>query len=403
MRILLGISGGVAAFKAPTLVRRLRERGHEVRCALSGHAPSFVTPLTLEVVSGHPVYDSSYLEANGSGEELHITAAQWADVLCIAPATANTLGRLALGLAEDFVSTTVLAFDGPVAVAPAMHPAMWEKESVQDNVRTLRSRGVRLLGPVQGSLASGEVGWGRMVEPEEIAEAIDGMGVSGSLSGRRVVVSAGPTFEPVDPVRFLGNRSSGKMGFSIAAEAAARGAEVVLVAGPVSLETPDRVRRIDVCEAVEMADAVRRESANAALIVMAAAVSDYRPKTQADQKIKKEDAGIDAIRLTENPDILASLADWAPNALRVGFAAETQDLDDNVRSKLERKGAHFLVGNDVSRSDIGFGSDENEVTVFGADGSAVEIEKGSKTEIARRLLDLLEGHLDLADESVARS
>ena len=387
MRVLLGVSGGIAAYKAAILVRRLADRGHEVRCALTHSAPKFVSPLTLEVLTGHHVYGDSYMDARGTGEEEHIVAAQWADVLCVAPATANTLARFALGLAEDFLSTAALAFEGPVFMAPAMHTAMWEKAEVQDHVARLTSRGVQILGPEEGALASGELGAGRMTEPEAIADALESAIPSGALEGRRVVVSAGPTFESLDPVRFLGNRSSGKMGFALAECAAKLGAHVTLVAGPVSLSEPDGVSRIDVTDARSMEAAVYEAAQRADLVIMAAAVSDFRPADRADQKIKKS-AGARTIQLVENPDILKGLAESAPAAVRVGFAAETHDLETNARGKLDAKSADYLVANDVSRSDIGFDSDSNEVTVYSRDGSAEQLSRKPKKQIARELLEI---------------
>jgi phosphopantothenoylcysteine decarboxylase/phosphopantothenate--cysteine ligase len=387
VRVLVGVSGGIAAFKAPYLVRRLRERGHEVRCALTPAGGSFVTPLTLEVLTEHRVYTDAYLTPDGSGEEQHVVAARWADVFCVAPATADILGRLALGLADSFVATAALAFDGLLVVAPAMHPAMWSKPAVQENVRRLRDRGVLVVGPIEGSLASGEIGWGRMVEPEAIVAAIEGAAAPETLRGRTVVVTAGPTWEAVDAVRFIGNRSSGKMGFALAAEAARRGARSVLVAGPVALATPAGVERVDVESARDMEQALARFGPSADLIIMAAAVSDYRPARTVDRKIKKEE-GLREIALTENPDLLAALAERAPQAVRVGFAAETENLEKNARAKLERKGVQFLVANDVSRTDIGFSSDHNEVVVYRRDGDAVRLERAPKAEVARRLLDL---------------
>ena len=311
LRVLLGVSGGIAAYKSAELVRRLRSRGHEVRCALTRSAVSFVTPLTLEVLTGHRVYQEEYLAATGSGEEAHITAAAWAEVLCVAPATTHILARLALGLGDDFLTTTALAFAGPVVVAPAMHSVMWEAEPTRQHVEALKRRGVWFAGPVEGPLASGEVGMGRMAEPEEIARAIEAACGAGPLAGRTVLVTAGPTHEPVDPVRFLGNRSSGKMGFALAAEAARRGARTILVAGPVALPTPPGVTRVDVVTAREMEEAVREHAPAAGLIVMAAAVADFRPSRPADRKIKKEQ-GLPAIELEENPDILAGLRAVAP-------------------------------------------------------------------------------------------
>ena len=391
MRVLVGVSGGIAAFKTPHLVRRLRDRGHEVRCALTRAAESFIAPLTLEVLSQHRVYTDDYLRPDGSGEEQHIVAAQWADAICIAPATSDILAKLALGLADGFLTTTALAHEGVLLVAPAMHPAMWAKPALQEHVRLLRERGARVVGPVEGSLASGEVGWGRMVEPEAIADAIDalaGADASAELRGRTVVVSAGPTWEAVDSVRFLANRSSGKMGFALAAEAARRGARSVLVAGPVALATPPGVERIDVESASEMGDALARTAPAADLVIMAAAVADYRPAERVTRKIKKEEGRLRQIELAENPDLLTGLAERAPGAVRVGFAAETDDLEANALAKLERKRVDFLVANDVSRSDIGFASDHNEVVVYRRGGPPVRLERAAKGAIARELFDL---------------
>jgi phosphopantothenoylcysteine decarboxylase/phosphopantothenate--cysteine ligase len=387
LRVLLGVSGGIAAYKSAELVRRLRSQGHEVRCALTRSAASFVAPLTLEVLSGHRVYQEEYLAATGSGEEAHITAAAWADVLCVAPATAHLLARLALGLGDDFLTTTALAFAGPVVVAPAMHSVMWEQEVTRGHAETLKRRGVWFAGPVAGPLASGEVGMGRMAEPEEIVRTVEAAAGGGPLAGRTVLIAAGPTFEPVDPVRFLGNRSSGRMGFALAAEAARRGARTILVAGPVALATPAGVERVDVTTAQEMERAVHEHAGSADLIVMSAAVADFRPRRPAERKIKKEE-GLPAIELAENPDILAGLRAVAPRAVLVGFAAETHDLERHARAKLERKGADFLVANDVSRADIAFGSGDNEVTVYRREGEPVFLSRRPKGELAASLFDL---------------
>jgi phosphopantothenoylcysteine decarboxylase / phosphopantothenate---cysteine ligase len=386
-RVLLGVSGGIAAYKSAELVRRFRARGHEVRCALTRSAVSFVAPLTLEVLSGRPVYQEEYLEPGVGGEEAHIAAAAWAEVLCVAPATAHVLARLALGLADDFLTTTALAFTGPVVVAPAMHLDMWEKPATRQHAETLKGRGVWFAGPVEGPLASGEVGMGRMAEPEAIVEAVEAAAGAGPLAGRTVLVTAGPTHEPLDPVRFLGNRSSGRMGFALAAEAARRGARVVLVAGPVALATPAGVTRVDVVTAREMERAVREHAPAADLVVMAAAVADFRPRRVASSKIKKED-GLPAIDLEENPDILAGLRAVAPQAVLVGFAAETEELERHARAKLERKGADLLVANDVSRRDIAFESGDNEVTVYRPQGEPVFFSRRPKAELAASLFDL---------------
>ena len=419
LRVLLGVTGGIAAFKSAELVRRLRAQGHEVRCAVTRGGAAFVTPLTLEVLSGQAVYQEEYLSAGGGGEEAHISAAQWAQVACVVPATAHVLARLALGLADDFLTTTLLAFRGPLVLAPAMHTAMWEKAATQEHLDTLRRRGARVVGPVSGALASGEEGMGRMAEPEEVLLAIEGAAaeranrtdgmkledprpgagpaVDGPLAGRTVLVTAGPTHEPVDPVRFLGNRSSGKMGFALAGEAARRGARVVLVAGPVALPTPAGVERIDVTTAREMEQAAHQHARRADLVVMAAAVADYRPVRVAPEKIKRG-LGPAAIELAENPDILAGLRRAAPGAVAVGFAAETRELEQNARAKLAAKGIDFLVANDVSRADIAFGSDANEVTVFRRGQPPLFLPRRPKGELAAVLLDLFTTALHERDE-----
>lgn len=394
MRVLLGVSGGIAAYKAAEMVRRFRAQGHEVRCVLTRSAAAFVSPLTLEVLSGHRVHQEEYLTPTGTGEEAHITAAAWADVLCVAPATSNVLARLALGLADDFLTTTALAFAGPVVVAPAMHSVMWEKPALQEHLATLRRHGVRIVGPVEGPLASGEVGMGRMSDPGEIVMAVEAAAGAGPLAGRTVLVTAGPTFEPLDPVRFLGNRSSGRMGYALADEAAKRGARVILVSGPVHLSAPSGVERLNVTTAREMEAVVREHAPSADMVVMTAAVADYRPKNPAGVKVKKENGLPPPVELEENPDILAGLRDVAPRAVIVGFAAETHELERHARAKLERKRADFLVANDVSRKDIAFDSLANEVTVFRRDGEPVFLSRRPKQELAASLLDLFAGRLE---------
>jgi phosphopantothenoylcysteine decarboxylase/phosphopantothenate--cysteine ligase len=390
--ILLGVTGGIAAFKAADLVRRLKERGHEVRCAMTRSGEAFVTPLTLEVLSGHPVYRQEYLQAGNSGEELHITAAGWADVLCVAPATAHTLARLALGLADDFLTTTVLAFSGPVVLAPAMHTGMWQQESVQEHLEVLKGRGAHLVGPVVGPLASGETGMGRMADLETIVLEVELTLADRDLIGKTVLVSAGPTREPLDPVRFLSNRSSGRMGFALAEAAARRGARVVLVAGPVDLETPAGVSRADVVTARELHDTIRELAPDADVVIMAAAVADFRPSEVSDRKIKKR-AGTPQLSLEPNPDILAGLEELAPQALRIGFAAETGDIVKEARGKLEAKNLDFIIANDVSRHDIGFDSEQNEVTVLGPARAPIVFSRESKRALAAKLMDLFSEEL----------
>ncbi len=396
LKVLLGVCGGVAAYKAADLARRLREHGHEVRCVLTPAAGKFVSPLTLEVLTGHSVYGEEYLEPGRQGQEEHIAAAAWGDLLCIAPATANMLSAMALGLAPNFLSTLALAFQGPVVVAPAMHSAMWEKPALAENVERLRRAGVRVVGPDSGPLASGEVGVGRLSEAAEIVAACEACFAVRTLAGRIVLVSAGPTHEPIDPVRYLGNRSSGKMGFALAAEAAKRGAKSVLVAGPVALATPPGVERHDVQTALEMSEAVLARAAGADLIVMAAAVADFRPRTYEAEKIKRQ-RGTPEIELVPNPDILASLASVAPRALRVGFAAESALSADEAARKLAAKGAHLLVANDISRRDIGFGSEQNEVTIYSPGAPPMVISRRPKTAVAEALFDEFEAALSGAN------
>ncbi len=390
MRALVGVAGGIAAYKAPEVVRLLRARDHEVRCSLTRAGESFVAPLTLEVLSGAPVYREEYLRANESGAELHVEAAKWADVIAVLPTTAHTLARLALGLADDFLTTTTLAFQGPVVLAPAMHSTMWAQEAVRRNVEALRRRGAVFVGPVLGPLASGEVGMGRMAEPQEILAALEAAVGSGTLAGQRVLVTAGPTREYIDPVRFLSNRSSGRMGFALAAEAGRRGAEVILVSGPSSLPTPAGARRLDVETGEEMRAAVVQWAPSCHLVVMAAAVADYRPRRRAASKLKRR-GGPPELDLVENPDILAELATLAPQAIRVGFAAETEDLESEAQRKLVAKDADFIVANDVSRADIGFDAEANEVRVFSRHAGPLSLPRMAKARLAATLLDLFAG------------
>lgn len=393
-RVLVGVCGGIAAYKSAFLVRRLRERGHEVRCAMTEHARSFLSPLTLEALSGHQVYGESYLET-GDGEELHVSLAEWADVMVVAPATANTIARLALGLADDFLTTTALVHDGPLVICPAMHPEMWGKVVDRGHRAVLERTGAILVGPAVGPLASGETGVGRMVEPEQVVEAMERVIADGPLTGYRVLVTAGPTHEAVDPVRYLTNRSSGRMGFALAAEAARQGGEVVLVAGPVDLPTPWGVERVDVTTAVEMETATLEHAVDSDLIIMTAAVSDFRPQSAAGSKIKKRDlADGMTLELERNPDILAMLSGVAKGALRVGFAAETEAVEEGALGKLQSKNADFLVANDVSRGDIGFDSDHNEVTVYARDRDPQFFSRREKSKLARDLITLFAAELE---------
>jgi phosphopantothenoylcysteine decarboxylase/phosphopantothenate--cysteine ligase len=391
-RVLLAVSGGIAAYKVPELVRGLRRAGHAVRCALTPEAHHFVAPLALQTVSGDAVR-SELFDPAAEGEIGHIALADWAEAVVVAPATANLLARMAGGHACDLVTTLLLATRAPLLVAPAMNVNMWRHPATQANVATLRGRGVRFVGPASGELACGWEGEGRMAEPAEIQGALELLLGRPTLAGERMVVTAGGTRERIDSVRALVNRSSGKMGFAIAAEAARRGAEVTLVAAPSALATPPNVRRVDVESALEMRAAVQAELAAASVVVMAAAVADFRPAQAAARKIKKEDLGEGEglrLELVPNPDILQEISADRGGRVVVGFAAESHDVVEAARRKLRRKGCDLIVANDVSRSDAGFESDRNAVWFVWPGGDVEELPLLPKEEVARRLLDRVE-------------
>ncbi len=391
-RILVAVSGGIAAYKVPELVRALDRNGHELRCVLTEAATEFVSPLVLQTLTRQPVR-TRLLDAGEEGRIGHIDLADWAEAVVLAPATANLLAKLAAGIADDLVTTVLLATRAPLLVAPAMNVNMWEHPATQANLATLRSRGVRCIGPDAGALACGWEGAGRMSEPALIAGALELLLGTQSLAGERVVVTAGGTREPIDGVRALVNRSSGKMGFALAAEAARRGAEVALVAGPNALVTPAGCRRIDVETALEMRAAVLAELPRASAVVMAAAVADFRPADPVAGKLKKEDLAVGAgleLRLVQNPDILAEISRERGSRIVVGFAAESSDVIAAARRKLARKGCDLLVANDVSRSDAGFESDRNAVALLSPDGQVEELPLLDKTELAARIWDRIE-------------
>ena len=391
-RILLVVSGGIAAYKTPELVRALVKAGHAVRCVLSEAARQFVAPLALQAVSGETVR-SALFDLTEESQIGHIELADWAELVLVAPASADFLAKLAHGLADDLPSTLLLATRAPVLVAPAMNVNMWSHPATQANVAALGARGVRMLGPDAGELACGWEGLGRMSEPAEIAAQVELLLAPKSLAGVRVVVTAGGTREPLDPVRAITNRSSGKMGFALAAEAALRGAECVLIAGTSTQPTPVGVRRVDVASALDMRAAVLREQASAQVVVMAAAVADFRPADPVAGKVKKEDlaegAGLE-LRLVENPDILAEISRERGDRIVVGFAAESRDVIAAARRKLARKGCDLLVANDVSRSDAGFESDRNAVALLSPDGQVEELPLLDKREVAARIWDRIE-------------
>jgi len=388
-RILLAVTGGIAAYKAPELVRALRRAGHSVRCVTTRAAAEFVSPLALQIVSGQPVR-SELFDAAEEGRIDHIALADWAELVIVAPATAHSLARFAHGLADDLLSTIVLATRAPLLVAPAMNVNMWSHPATVRNLALLAERGVHQVGPERGELACGWEGEGRMADPAQIAERAFALLGSRDLAGVRVLVTAGGTREAVDAVRFLGNRSSGKMGYAVARQAARRGAEVALVSGPSSEPTPAGVRRIDVGSALEMRDAVRREFESADVVVKAAAVADFRPRERSERKIRKEDLAPDVgltLELVRNPDILAELCRDKGARVIVGFAAESHDVVDAARRKLARKGCDLMVANDVSRADSGFDVDANTVHFVWPAGDVESLPPLSKDEVAGRLLD----------------
>ena len=382
-RILLGVTGGIAAYKSADLVRRLRDTGAQVRVVMTTGALAFVTPLTFQAVSGNPVHTTLLDEASEAGMG-HIELARWADRVLIAPATANFIARLAHGLANDLLSTICLATSAPLTLAPAMNQRMWSNAATQANCALLRERGVQLAGPASGSQACGETGPGRMMEPADLVTAL-ALGFPRYLEGRRVVVTAGPTYEDIDPVRYIGNRSSGKMGFAIAAAAAANGAHVSLVAGPVKLETPAGVERTDVRGAGEMRDAAVRLASAADIFIAVAAVADYTPARPAAQKIKK---GLpkQKLELVSTPDIVAEVAALEGGPFTIGFAAETEKLKEHAFGKLSRKRLDMIAANRVGQDDSGFESENNEILILVPDGEK-NLGRGSKQQLARLLIE----------------
>lgn len=361
-RLVLGVTGGIAAYKSAQLLRLLQQAGAEVRVAMTVAGAEFVTPLTFQALSGHPVH-LDLLDPTAEAAMGHIELARWADAVLIAPATADFLARLAHGEAPDLLSAICLATRSPVAVAPAMNQGMWAKPITAENLARLRERGLWVFGPAAGYQACGDVGEGRMEEPEALVHKLAGIFATGTLAGRKVVITAGPTQEAIDPVRYLSNHSSGKMGYALAAAAAEAGAGVTLISGPVSLPCPDRVQRLPVTSAAEMLAACLTEADGADLFIAAAAVADYRPRTQAAHKIKRSGAPL-TLELEPNPDIVATVAALPERPFVVGFAAETRNLLDNARDKLSRKGLDLVIANDVSDAGIGFGSDDNQVLVI---------------------------------------
>jgi len=392
--ILLGVTGGIAAYKSPDLVRRLRERGAEVQVVMTQAAREFVTPTTFQAVSGRTVRSDPW-DASAEAAMGHIELARWADAVLIAPASADFLARLAAGLADDLLTTLCLATEAPIAVAPAMNHLMWSNAATRANIATLAARSVQILGPGAGDQACGESGEGRMLEPLDLAERLQALLVPahGALAGRRVLITAGPTRERIDPVRFISNRSSGKMGFAVAQAAREAGASVVLVSGPVSQPTPVGVRRVDIESASEMLAAVMRELPGTDLFISTAAVADYRPARAAEQKIKKTSDTLE-LAMERTADVLAAVAARSERPFVVGFAAETESVEQNARTKLLKKNLDMIAANEVGH-DKAFDCEDNQLIVLTRAGRH-ELVRADKLTLARGLIALI------AQEMVAR-
>ncbi len=393
-RILLGISGGIAAYKAADLVRRLKDRGAEVRVILTPAASEFITPLTLQALSGNPV-GQSLLDPAAEAAMGHIELARWADLILVAPASADVIARITHGMANDLLTTCILACAAPLALAPAMNQQMYKNIATQNNLATLISREIHIFGPAAGEQACGDVGPGRMLEPLQIVDAVAEVfaktaGNTKPLAGSRVVITAGPTREAIDPVRFISNHSSGKMGFALAQAAAELGAEVTLISGPVQLATPQGVRRIDVVTAQDMHQAALQEAVNHHIFIGCAAVADYRVAAVAPQKIKKtDDSDSMQLQLVKNPDIIASVAALANHRpFTVGFAAETEQVEQYARAKLAKKNLDLICANDVSVPNQGFNAEQNALTVYSAT-HVFPLPLQSKTALSNALISLI--------------
>lgn len=385
-RILLGITGGIAAYKSAELVRALKTAGADVRVVMTEGAKEFITPLTLQALSGNPVHHS-LLDPEAEAGMGHIELAKWADLILVAPASANFIARFAAGMGNDLLSTLCLASAAPIALAPAMNQAMWADESTQanmDKLRALKPSTLSIWGPDQGEQACGDVGPGRMLEPLALAQLTAESFKAGSLSGKTVLITAGPTREAIDPVRYISNHSSGKMGYALAEAARDAGAKVILISGPVSLEAPERITRVLINSADEMLAAVMTRLPETDIFIGAAAVADYRPENPAEQKIKKHNDDMH-IYLVKNPDIIATVAEQENKPFTVGFAAETQNVLEYAQGKLEKKNLDLIIANDVSRKDIGFNSEENAVTLVAA-GEQIELPKATKTQVSRDIV-----------------
>jgi len=383
--ILLGVTGSIAAYKSADLVRRLREAGAVVRVAMTENAKRFITPLTMQAVSGHPVHDELF-DLQAEAAMGHIELARWADLVLIAPATADFMTRLAQGNADDLLTAVCLATSACVAIAPAMNQGMWKDTLTQQNLQALQKKNVSIWGPAEGSQACGEVGYGRMVEPNDIVSEVDALFANGALAGLNVLVTAGPTHEALDPVRYISNHSSGKMGFALAQAAREAGASVTLISGPVNLPQPSGMQYVGVTSAQEMFDAVMNQVTNCDLFFAVAAVADYRPVTVAMQKMHKTNETM-TLSLERTPDIVAEVSKLTTKPYIVGFAAETENVLEQARAKRKRKNMDMIVANQVG-ANLGMGADDNEVTLL-ADNLEITIPRAAKTKVAREMIVII--------------
>ncbi len=386
-KILLGISGGIAAYKCAELTRRLIERGAQVQVVMTEAAKEFITPLTMQAVSGRPVSDS-LLDPAAEASMGHIELAKWADLVLLAPATADLIARLSAGMGNDLLTTLVLATDSPVAVSPAMNQQMYRNIATQENIATLERRGMHVWGPAAGEQACGDIGPGRMLEPMQLVHLCEQFFQPKALAGKSILITAGPTREAIDPVRYLSNHSSGKMGYALANAAAKMGAKVTLISGPVSLNTPVGVERVNVSSAQEMYDVVMAQASSHDAFISCAAVADYRPEEVAAQKLKKtEDNDQMVLRMVKNPDIVASVAAMTDKRpFTVGFAAETNDVETYARGKLIKKNLNMICANDVSVEGQGFNSNDNAITLFWPDGE-LALSLDSKEALSFKILE----------------
>ena len=391
--ILLGVTGGIAAYKSAEIVRHLKKSGASVRVVMTRSAEEFITPLTLQALSGNRV-STELLDAEAEAAMGHIELAKWADGILIAPATANTIARLSSGRGDDLLSTVTLAFDGPISVAPAMNQAMWRDERTQKNLKKLIDQDFGICGPGSGEQACGDVGLGRMLEPIDILDMFSLSFNEGTLSGKKILITAGPTQEPIDPVRFITNRSSGKMGYSLVEAALESGANVTLISGPVNIEPPSNCNFVSIKTAEEMYDAVMHHISGMDVYIGTAAVSDYSPAKASDSKIKKDGSSSPMVlELKENQDILKSVSELEQRPYVVGFAAETNDLIKNAEKKLSNKNLDLIIANDVSNKDIGFDSDDNEVTLI-TEKEKHLIERQNKRKVSKKIIDFISGRIN---------